>query len=74
MGFVRKIISPSVPQSIHAVSTPPPVVADTIDSDTAANYEQKATRKKGLLSTILSKQHQSNNTPATANRGNSTLG
>lgn len=56
MGFVKKIISPSVPQSITSVSAPPPVVADTLAHDTGAAYEQKAARKKGLLSTLLSKQ------------------
>jgi len=34
------------------------VVADTVASDTAAGYEQKAANKKGLLSTILSKRRQ----------------
>lgn len=63
-------MTPSVPQSIHTVSTPPPVVADTVDSDSGANYEQKASRKKGLLSTILSKQNQHTATTG----GNTTLG
>lgn len=60
MGFIRKAISPAAPSSVKTVSTPPPVVADTVESDTTAGYEQKAANKKGLLSTILSKRRQQN--------------
>lgn len=73
MGFVRKIVSPAAPRSIKAVSTPPPVVADTSASDAGAAYEQKATNKKGLLSTILSKQRQQHSAHSPA-AGNTTLG
>ena len=70
MGFVKKIISPAAPQSATSVYTPPPVVADTADTDSAAAYEQKSARKKGLLSTLLSKQNQR----GTSTTGNTTLG
>lgn len=76
MGFVKKIIAPSsTPRSIKTVAatTPPPVVADTVESDSAAAYEQKASNKKGLLSTILSKQHRQN-AANQAGTGNTTLG
>lgn len=69
MGFVKKIIAPATPQSAANVYTPSPVVADTADSDSAAAYEQKSARKKGLLSTLLSKQHQRE-----ASTANTTLG
>lgn len=49
MGFMK----PSAPASVE---TPPPVVAETADTDTQNAYDQKASRRRGLLSTILSRR------------------
>lgn len=68
MGFASKLIAPKA----STVSTPPPVVADTADTDAAAAYEQKASRRRGLLSTILSDRNRENTVPQSGE--NTTLG
>lgn len=69
MGFAVK--TPKVP----AVESTPPVVAETHDTDAQADYEQKATRRRGLLSTILSnKEKNAGFAPAAPAANNSTLG
>ncbi len=71
MGFMK----PSAPATIEEA---PPVVAETADSDTQNAYDQSAKRRRGLLSTILSrKESNAGNTSAnTAQRAGSqsTLG
>lgn len=71
MGFMK----PSAPATIEE---PPPVVAETADSDTQNTYDQGASRRRGLLSTILSRrENNAGNTSAnsTQNAGKqSTLG
>ena len=47
MGFSIKTPSP------QQTKTPPPVVADTQETDTAADLNQRQARRRGLLSTIL---------------------
>lgn len=68
MGFAK------MPSSPKTVSTPPPVVAETVESDTQADYEQRASRKKGLLSTILSNQKASGGSLTPQSTANKTLG
>ncbi|MDO5471213.1 MAG: hypothetical protein Q4F38_07910 [Akkermansia sp.] len=68
MGFM----TPDTP----AVDTTPPVVADVADDDTRNAHDQKASLRKGLLSTILSNQKNTGGamSASTGNSGNSTLG
>ncbi|MBR3927357.1 MAG: hypothetical protein IKJ58_11410 [Akkermansia sp.] len=69
MGFAK----PSTP----AVDNSPAIVSEVIDSDAAADYDQKASRRKGLLSTILSARRPQNSggmKPASTPSGNDTLG
>ncbi len=69
MGFAK----PSTP----AVDNSPAIVSEVIDSDAAADYDQKASRRKGLLSTILTARRQQNTggmKPASTPSGNDTLG
>lgn len=47
MGFSIKTSAPK------PTKTPPPVVADTQEMDTAADLNQRQARRRGLLSTIL---------------------
>ncbi len=69
MGFAVK--TPKIP----AVESTPPVVAETQDTDAQADYEQKAARRRGLLSTILSnKEKNTGLAPAAPVGNNSTLG
>lgn len=71
MGFMK----PSAPATIEEA---PPVVADTADSDTQNAYDQSARRRRGLLSTILSRrENNAGNTSADTVRSagrQSTLG
>lgn len=70
MGFMK----PSVP-STPAVESLPPVVSDTVESDAKSDYSQKASRKKGLLSTLLTNKRPAGTMAAAAQgTGNSTLG
>lgn len=69
MGFMK----PSVP-SAPPVQSPPPVVSDTVESDAKEDYSQKASRKKGLLSTILTNKRSAGAMAAAQGTGNSTLG
>lgn len=68
MGFAK------MPSSPKTVSTPPPVVADTVEADTQADYEQRASRKKGLLSTILSSRKTSGGSLSPQSPSPNTLG
>lgn len=70
MGFAVK-----TPKSPATVTTEPPVVAETHEPDTVAEQEQRAARRKGLLSTILSVNSQKNGMRAAAPAAdNTTLG
>jgi len=69
MGFMK----PSVPSS-PPVETTPPVVAEVAEADTKADYNQKASRKKGLLSTILTAPRRGGAMAAASNANNATLG
>ena len=53
MGFSIKTSAPK--QS----KTPPPVVAETYEADTAADHNQRHARRRGLLSTILTNNGKS---------------
>ncbi len=66
MGFAK----PKAPAAPATVTTPPPTVTETQENDLKADYSQRAARRKGLLSTILSKRSGGLN----ASGGNSTLG
>ncbi len=75
MGF-SKIFKPS-PPPVTTVAAPPPTVADTQPQDAEADYVQKASRRRGLLSTILSDSNRRNAPMAptgTGDAGRSTLG
>ena len=49
----------------------PEVVTETVQTDTTNNYDHKRANKRGLLSTILSRQ---NRNLASTDSGNTTLG
>lgn len=68
MGFTK----PSAP----AVETKPPVVAEVVEQDAQKDYDQKSSRRKGLLSTILSTQKNRGGAmnAAASHSGNTTLG
>lgn len=69
MGFAMK--TPKAPP----VNTTPPVVADTQETDTQADHEQKSARRRGLLSTILTRNgKQGSLASATPAAPNTTLG
>ena len=69
MGFAMK--TPKAPP----VVTAPPVVADTQETDTQADHEQKSARRRGLLSTILTRNgKQGSLASATPPAHNTTLG
>ena len=73
MGFSSLFKPDPVPAA--TVSTPPPTVADTQEQDAQADYSQKASRRRGLLSTILSNRRQgSNGSTSAPPSGNTTLG
>lgn len=64
MGFKQ---APDMPPATTTI----PVVSETADTDTADAYEQSNSRRKGLLSTILSSRREQKQTAA---EGNTTLG
>ena len=69
MGFAVK--TPEAP----AVNTEPPVVAETQETDAQTDYEQKSARRRGLLSTILTRNgKQGSLSPAAPAADNRTLG
>jgi len=78
MGFLK----PSTPSLTAAApatvtSSEPEVVAEVVRTDAAADYDQKASRRRGLLSTILTDQHHHSSTPlaqSARKNGNTTLG
>lgn len=71
MGFAIK--SPKVSaQAPAAVDSTPSIVTETVDVNTARAQDQKSARKKGLLSTILTRRTGGALTPQTS--GNTTLG
>ncbi len=69
MGF-NKIFSPDPPTT---VSTPPPTVTQTQESDTQADYAQRASHRRGLLSTLLSNRNRASGLGSSGG-SNSTLG
>ncbi len=76
MGFNK--LFKSSPQVVVAspatVSTPPPTVTETQESDTQADYAQRSSRKKGLLSTILANRNRTAGLSSGNADGNKTLG
>ncbi len=71
MGFKNMFKTPSA-AAPATVKTPPPTVTETLESDTQEDYNQRASRRKGLLSTILSNHNRSRQDNGSA--GNTTLG
>lgn len=67
MGF-------STPSSPPAPKATIPVVTDNTPNETKAAYEQTAARRRGLLSTLLSRHTQPVQDSPAANPGNPTLG
>ena len=65
MGFTKPKAAPA---------TPIPVVADNEPAATKAAYNQTAARRRGLLSTLLSRHTQPAQDSPAANPGNPTLG
>lgn len=63
MGFKK---APKMPATTEAI----PVVSETTDNDTANGYDQSTSRRKGLLSTILTSRRAQKQ----AAEGNTTLG
>ncbi len=55
-------------------TTPPPTVTETQDTNLQADYAQRASRRRGLLSTILSNRNRSNALGGGDSGGNTTLG
>ena len=79
MGFLTPSAppAPTVIRSTPTVKDDPPVVTEVQANDIAADYDQKAARRKGLLSTILTNRSTRVNaalTSAAADSGNTTLG
>lgn len=66
MGFKK---APSAPVTLPEKKTIP-VVTETTDTDAANDYEQSSSRRKGLLSTILTSRREQK----AAAEGNTTLG
>lgn len=64
MGFKSKSAAPAAITTI-------PVVTDTVENDTESAYAQENSRKKGLLSTLLSSKQQKEQRDTF---GNKTLG
>lgn len=64
MGFKSKSTAPTAITTI-------PVVTDTVENDTESAYAQENSRKKGLLSTLLSSKQQKEQRDTF---GNKTLG
>ncbi len=79
MGF-SKIFKTSSPATIINTSTPttvtePATVTETQEVDMEADYAQRANRKRGLLSTLLSNRNRAAGLDGSSNgSGNNTLG
>ncbi len=80
MGFLKPSV-PSTPTIVNSapatVKDDPPVVTEVQVNDAAADYDQKAARRKGLLSTILTDRSTRRDAALIAagdNSANSTLG
>ncbi|MCQ2371379.1 MAG: hypothetical protein MJ058_04935 [Akkermansia sp.] len=69
MGF-----STPSPAPAPAPTATIPVVTDSEPTETKAAYEQTAARRRGLLSTLLSRRTQPAQDSPAANTGNPTLG
>lgn len=67
MGFTK-------PKAAPATATPIPVVADNEPAATKAAYNQTAARRRGLLSTLLSRRPAADPNSTAADSGNTTLG
>ncbi|MDO4818083.1 MAG: hypothetical protein Q3986_06625 [Akkermansia sp.] len=65
MGFTKPKAAPA---------TPIPVVADNEPAATKAAYNQTAARRRGLLSTLLSRRPAADPNSTAADSGNTTLG
>ena len=62
------------PSSPPAPKATIPIVTDSEPNETKAAYEQTAARRRGLLSTLLSRRTQPAQDSPAANPGNPTLG
>ncbi|MCH5284605.1 MAG: hypothetical protein J1E42_03305 [Akkermansiaceae bacterium] len=71
MGFAIKSPKVSAPA---AVETAPPVVAEAVEDNTASAYDQKRANRRGLLSTILSRNNSGGALTSRTQTGNTTLG
>ncbi len=60
--------------SSPAPATPPPTVTETQVTDEKADYAQRSSRKRGLLSTLLSSRNQAAGLGSSNSEGNKTLG
>ncbi|MCQ2366387.1 MAG: hypothetical protein MJ056_04410 [Akkermansia sp.] len=67
MGFTK-------PKAAPATATPIPVVTDNEPAATKAAYNQTAARRRGLLSTLLSRRPAADPNSTAADSGNTTLG
>ncbi len=63
----------TAPATTTTVETSPPVVTATQDTDTQADYAQRSSHKRGLLSTILSNRNRASGMSSSSG-GNNTLG
>ena len=68
MGFAKKLITPKIP-TVSDVQTPPPTVASDDTTPSTEAYEQQASRRKGLLSTVLSRGNQASGTKQSSTLG-----
>ncbi len=69
MGFNKMFSGPPT------VSTPPPTVTETQPNDSQEDYAQRASHKRGLLSTILTNRNRATADASSGNAGGSkTLG
>ena len=71
MGFMKPK-APSTPE----IKKEPVIVTEVVDSAAEGDYSQKASNRKGLLSTILSSQKNGGSamSASASHRGNTTLG
>ncbi len=73
MGFNKLFKTPSV-SSPSTVETEPPTVTEVQEVDTRSDYAQRSSRRRGLLSTILSNRNRVGALGGSSVSGNKTLG
>ncbi len=73
-GVEKPTASAAAAPVVTVVKSAPSVVAETQEVDLRADYEQRATRRRGLLSTILSNSNREAGQANSSAGSNTTLG